>query len=75
MDGLGDVCPVDQVVIGVAELAVARLHGVKEAVQDLGVDLELGDEVVLLQQLVAHELEGVTLGRLVHGEHVERPVV
>lgn len=71
MDGLGDVGPVDKVVVGVAELAVARLHGIEEAVEDLAVDLELGDEVVLLQQLVAHVLEGVVLGRLVHREYVE----
>ena len=75
MDGLGNVGPVHKVVVGVAELAVACLHGVEETVQDLGVDLELGDEVVLLQQLVAYVLEAVVLRRLVYREHVEGPVV
>lgn len=75
MHSLGDVGCVNEVVVGVAVLAVALFQASQEVLKDLDVYLEFPDEIVAPEQFVPDVLEGVTFGRLVHDEHIERPIV
>lgn len=75
VDGLSNISSMDEVMVRVAKLAVASLQGEQEAIQDLRVDLKLGDEVILLQQLITDKLQRMSIRYVVYSKYIEWPVI
>lgn len=71
VDGLSNISSMDEVMVRVAKLAVASLQGEQEAIQDLRVDLKLGDEVILLQQLITDILQRMSIRYVVYSKYIE----
>lgn len=71
VDGLSNISSMDEVMVRVAKLAVASLQGEQEAIQDLRVDLKLGDEVILLQQLITDKLQRMSIRYVVYSKYIE----
>lgn len=71
VDGLSNISSMDEVMVRVAKLAVTSLQSEEEAIQDLRVDLKLGDEVILLQQLITDKLQRMSIRYVVYSKYIE----